>query len=152
MYTTKTKDEIKVVGIELKTSNQNGQATKEIPLFWQKFYAQNIKDQIPNKIDNEVLGLYIDYEGDFTAPYSFVICYKVSNLENIPQGMVGKTIPSSNYAVFTATGKFPENILETWQKIWKSDLNRTYSGDFEVYEQDFSATQNPEVNVYISIK
>ena len=162
-FKTTSKEEIKVIGVELKTTNQNNQAAIQIPQFWQKFYAQNIKDQIPNnpsprwlriinKIDDEILGLYIDYEGDFTKPYSFVICCKVSSLENIPNGMVGKTIPASKYAVFNSKGKFPESLLKTWQDIWTSNLDRTYTGDFEIYKQNFSATQNPKIDVYIATK
>ncbi|MBD3231637.1 AraC family transcriptional regulator [Candidatus Dependentiae bacterium] len=152
LFKIATKNEIKVMGVELKTTNQNNQAAIQIPQFWQKFYTQNIKDQIPNKIEDEILGLYIDYEGDFTKPYSFVICCKVSCLENIPNGMVGKIIPASKYAVFSTKGKYPESLLKTWQNIWTSNLDRTYTGDFEIYKQNLSATQNPEIDVYIAIK
>ena len=152
-HKTISKDEIKIIGIELKTTNENGQAVKDIPKFWQKFYSENLKNQIPNKIDEEIFGLYIDYEKDFTKPYSFIIGCKVSSLDKIPQNMVSKTIPASKYEVFTVKGKFPDELLKTWQYIWSSDLKRTYTGDFEVYgKRFFNNPQNPEIDVYIAIK
>lgn len=152
-YKIITKDNIKIIGIILKTTNENNQATKDIPKFWKKFYSENLKTLIPNKIDNNVLGLYIDYESDYTNPYSFIIGCKTSSLDNIPKNMIAKTIPASKYAKFTAKGEFPTNLLKTWQYIWNSNLKRTYTGDFEIYsEKFFSNPQNPEIDIYIAIE
>ena len=146
------KDSIKIIGIELRTTNENNQAVKDISQFWEKFYVENIKDRIPNKIDDEILGLYIDYEGDFTKPYSLIICCKVSTFDEIPKGMVAKIIPAAKYVVFTAKGKMPGKLLETWQYVWNSDLDRTYTGDFEIYGQKFGNPEDSEVDVYIAVQ
>lgn len=70
----------------------------------------------------------------------------------MPAGLVGKVIPASNYAVYTAKGEFPQGLIATWQEIWKSGLPRSYTSDFEVYHSDFDPKRNPEVKVYIAIE
>ncbi len=130
------KEHIAIIGISCKTSNAPGAAMVDIPQLWGRFYAENIISQIPNKLSNDVIGLYCDYEGDFTQPYSLVIGCPVSTLDDIPEGMVAKVIPESSYAVFQAVGERPKSIIDTWGIIWKTDLKRTYTGDYELYTQD----------------
>ena len=36
------KNEIKIIGIKLKATNENNQATKDIPQLWKKFYSENL--------------------------------------------------------------------------------------------------------------
>ncbi len=140
--------EIKVTGIESRTSNAT--AHIDIPKLWQKFYSENIKDKIPNKTDDDVLSLYTEYESDFTKPYTIVICCRVNDFSGVPDGMVFKIIPAAKYAVFTAKGKMPDKIVETWKDIWTSDIERTYTGDFEIYNEKFNLPE-PEAEIYIAV-
>lgn len=152
-YKITNKNEIKIAGIALRTTNENGQAAREIPKFWEKFYSQKTQDKIPNKIDSEILGLYTDYSNDYTKPYTFILGCKVNSFDNIPKDLITKIIPASRYAEFTVTGKFPNSLVKAWQYIWNSDLNRTYSGDFEVYGENFFKNINkPTMNIYIAIE
>ena len=80
-----------VVGISIRTTNENGQATKDIPALWGKFMSEGIIEKIPNKIDNTVYCIYTDYEKDHTKPYTTILGCKVSTLNNIPNEMVVKT-------------------------------------------------------------
>lgn len=108
--------------------------------------------RIPNKISDEVVALYCDYESDYTAPYSLVIGCPVSSIDAIPEGLVAKTIPASSYAVFRTVGEYPESLIETWGNIWKlSELERTYTGDFELYGDKFLSGSPKELEVYIAI-
>ncbi|MEO8211302.1 MAG: GyrI-like domain-containing protein [bacterium] len=142
-------DEIKVIGIQARTINNT--AHIDIAQLWQKFYSENIKDKIPNKINDDILSLYTEYESDYTKPYTVIIGCKVKDFSKIPEGMVSKIIPASKYAVFTAIGKMPDKIVETWQNIWKSNLERTYTGDFEIYSEKYNLPE-PEVDICIAIK
>ncbi len=148
-YKTTSLDEIKVIGIEARTSNDT--ATDEIPELWKKFFGEGIKDKIPNKISSDILSLYTDYESDYTKPYTIVICCKVKDFSDVPESMVSKIIPASKFAVFTAKGKMPDALVKTWQNIWSSDLERTYTGDFDVYTEKYSSDE-PEADVYVAIK
>ncbi len=148
-YKTIRLGDIKVIGIETRTSNSNAQI--DIPEIWGRFYSENIKEKIPNKISDDVLSLYTEYESDHTGPYTLVLCCKVKDFSEIPEGMVSKTIPASDYAVFNAKGKIPEKLIETWQYIWSSDIPRTYTGDFDLHPAVDSSSE-PETEVYVAIK
>lgn len=142
----------KIIGIELKTTNENNKSMNDIPLHWQNFYAQNMQAQIPNKISEDILGLYTDYEGDFTKPYSLIIGCKVNQDHEIPTHMIAKTIPTAKYALFTARGPMPEQIIKTWQEIWQSNIKRSYKADFELYGDRYHDAHQPEMSIYIGIE
>ena len=89
-YTTEKLKQKFLIGIELKTSNEQARAAKEIPQHWDKFYKEGVLAKIPNKVSEDVYALYTDYEGDHTKPYSCIIGCEVSTLEQIPDGMVEK--------------------------------------------------------------
>ena len=42
--------EFYVIGITVRTSNENGQSAIDIPKLWETFINENIIDQIPNKL------------------------------------------------------------------------------------------------------
>lgn len=137
-----------VMGLAIKTNNQEAHLT--IPKLWERFFQEKIIEKIPNKINSNILCIYTDYEGDFTKPYLCIIGCEVSSIENT-SGLVAKTIPQSNYAIFTSKGEYPQSLIETWKTIWQSKLERAYESDFEVYKADFNPKLKPEVRVYVSI-
>jgi predicted transcriptional regulator YdeE len=53
--------------------------------------------------------------------------------------------------VFTPVGKFPANIGETWQHIWQSDLQRTYTADFDVYDTTDKAFEDIKSKLYAAV-
>lgn len=138
------------VGLELRTNNEN--CSLEMPAHKDRFFRENTAASIPNKINNDILALYTDYEGDYTKPYSWILGYEVSSLDKVPDGLVAKVIPEAQYAVFTTQGEFPQGLIDVWQSVWKSNLNRSYTCDFEVYRSDFNPLINPEVKVYIALE
>lgn len=146
------KSAIMVIGIECRTSNAPEAGPHDIPKLWEKFFMEDVISKIPNKTSHEVFGLYCDYEGDYTAPYSLVIGCPVSSIDVIPKGMVAKTIPKGSYAIFRAIGEHPKSLIETWGNIWQQPkLDRTYTGDYEVYGTKFQESPK-EVEVYIAVK
>lgn len=132
-YTVVQKPEVMMVGIACRTSNAPDAGPQDIPRLWQRFFSENIASLIRFKASSETIALYCDYAGDHTKPYTVVIGCPVTSLDEIPEGMVGKVIPSMTYALFDARGEFPESLVKTWQTIWQTDLKRTYTGDYEVY-------------------
>lgn len=146
------KPAISVIGIDCRTSNGPESGLKDIPKLWERFYSEDIIAQIPNKVSNEVMALYCDYEGDYTKPYSVVIGCCVSSIDTIPKGMVAKTIPASSYAVFKVSGEFPASLIEMWGNIWnQADLDRTYTGDFELYGEKFISEIPKELEIFIAV-
>lgn len=141
-----------IVGIHCRTSNSAEAGPHDISQLWDRFYREDIINKIPGKTSSEVIALYCDYEGDYTQPYTLIIGCPVSSLDNVPQGMVGKIIPASSYAVFHAKGEHPKKLIETWGDIWQQSLNRTYTGDYEVYGDKFFSKSPQEVDVFIAIR
>jgi predicted transcriptional regulator YdeE len=137
------------IGLELRTDNK--ECSLAMPAHKDRFFNEDTLSRIPNKINGDILALYTDYEGDETQPYSWILGCEVSNLDQVPEGLIGKIIPESRYAVFTTQGEFPQGLITAWQTIWKSNLPRSYTSDFELYRSDFDPQQNPEVKVYIAI-
>lgn len=142
-----------VVGIKVRTAN-DGSAGKDLPMLWGKFMGEQLKDKIPNKINDSIYCLYTNYDGDHTEPYDAILGCRVSSIEDIPEGMVVHNIESTNGAKFTAKGSLikGEAVINTWFEIWKSGLDRTFTTDFEVYDERSSDIENAEVDIYISIK
>lgn len=146
------KPAILVIGIDCRTSNAPEAGPKDIPKLWGRFYDEDMISRIPNKVSNEVIALYCDYEGDYTQPYSVVIGCPVRSIDILPEGMVAKIIPASSYALFLAVGEYPVSLIETWEKIWQEQaLERTYTGDYEVYKEKFFSKFPQEVEVYVAV-
>jgi len=150
---TQTIQQFSVVGISIRTTNENGQSANDIPALWNKFMSEGIMEKIPGKIDATIYCLYTDYEKDHTKPYTTILGCKVENLDNIPHGMVGKTIGEGKYSKQLAKGNILQGmVFNEWKKIWTSDLQRTFTIDFEVYGEKAQNPQNAEVDIFIAVK
>ena len=62
------------------------------------------------------------------------------------------TLVGGDYLVFEATGKMPQVVIETWQRVWEY-----FSGDAVAYRRayttDFEFYKGPqEIQLYISVK
>lgn len=142
-----------VIGIALRTTNENGQSVQDIPALWNRFMTEGIMDQIPIKVDQTLYCIYTEYEKDHTKPYTTILGCKVSNLDQIPSGLVGKTIEEQTYIKHVAKGNLMQGIVyEEWTKIWNADLNRAFTADFEVYDERNQNPENAEVDIFISVK
>ncbi|MDQ8006382.1 MAG: effector binding domain-containing protein [Pedobacter sp.] len=144
-----------IIGISIRTTNNNGQAAQDIEALWLKFWDQNIQEQIPNKVSDEIYAVYTDYETDFTGYYTTIIGLPVSSLATIPEGFVGLTIETDNYQKFVSKGKMPEAVVNTWLEIWRNEeLNtkRAYRADFTIHGKKYYDGNNAEVETFISVK
>ncbi|ENK1243534.1 effector binding domain-containing protein [Clostridium botulinum] len=147
------KSEMIIVGKEVRTTNKDGAFMDIIPKLWEEFKTQKLGDKILNKVnENEILGLYSDYENKEIGLYSFMVGFQVTDTNSIPKDMTYKVIPASKYCVVTAKGKMPDKIGKAWGYIWNSDIQRTYTGDFELYDKRYDGSENSEVDIYVAIK
>ena len=143
----------KFIGISIKTTNENNLASQEIAELWNKFLAENVSGNIPNKVDDTVYSLYTNYEGDYSKPYTTILGCKVTSLDNLPEGMVGQSFEGGNYVKSSARGNLMEGlIVNHWTKIWKEDLNRAYTADFEVFGEKAQNPKDAEVDFYVAIQ
>ena len=143
----------KIIGISVRTTNENNQAAKDIPVLWEKFIKENISDSIPNKLDDTIYSIYTEYEKDHTKPYTTILGCKVENLDHIPEGMTGVSFDGGNYIKFTAKGNLAEGlVINEWLKIWNMDLGRMFTADFEIYGEKAQNPSNAEVDILIAVQ
>lgn len=150
MKTTKI-EPFKVIGISKRTTNQGGEASKDIPALWNRFMQENVSAQIPNKVGAEMLALYCNYEGDHNAPYDVILGCKVSSTEEVPAGMVAHTYEGGVCAEYTAKGDLMTTVVDVWHQVWSGLDNRSYTTDFEVYGEKAANPKDGEASIFVSI-
>ncbi len=142
-----------IIGISIRTTNENGQASKEIAELWNTFMSENVLTKIPSKIDNEIYSLYTDYESDHTKPYTTILGCKVENLNSIPNGMIGRSFEGGTYVKTTAKGDLMKGlVVDQWSKIFEMELDRTYNADFEIFGEKAQNPSNAEVDFYVGVQ
>lgn len=143
----------KVIGISVRTTNENEQAAKEIADLWGRFMNEKILEAIPNKIDNRIYSIYTDYESDHTKPYTAILGCSVENLNDIPNGMIGKSFDGGNYVKLSAKGDLMKGlIVDKWAEIWEMNLDRLFTADFEVFGEKAQNPADAEIDFLIAIK
>lgn len=154
-------DELIIAGIATTTSNkQEWSAEAKIGGLWERFWKEGVQQSIPNVAESSkqsVYGCYIDYENGSDGNYKLLIGCKVSEIGSLPDGLEAKVLPASRYAVFTTKrGPATQVVVEAWQQIWKwadtSPLQRTFTGDFELYDERSADPDNAQIDIYIAIK
>ena len=147
-----TIEAFQIVGISVETTNENAQSVKDIGELWSRFYNEGIASKITNKVTDDIYSIYTDYESDYKGKFTSIIGYKVKSLDNIPIELIGRDFEAGKYLKYTAKGKMPDAIMDTWKEIWNKDLelNRKYTVDFEVYGQKSQHGDNSEVEIFIA--
>ena len=150
-YETKTLDAFPVIGIAVRTTNENGQSQRDISLLWERFFKDNIMAQIPDKESNAIYCVYTDYESDANGAYTTLLGCKVTAIQTIPEGLAALTIPCTTYQVYKSVGKLPDSVLKTWMHIWQTPVNRSFLADFDVYGAKAQDPDHAEVETYLSV-
>ena len=140
-----------VVGMKIKTTNQEGKAVQDIGLTWQKLFANGIYEKIENKVNHKTIGLYAQYEGDYTKPYTFMAGAEVSKEVESNEGLESIVIPKGKYAKFILIGDVQNSVGQAWQEIWNMDLKRKYTCDFEEYQNNSEDMLKQEIHIYIAL-
>jgi predicted transcriptional regulator YdeE len=145
-------NEFKIIGIAVRTTNKDNQSANDIGKLWGQFYADKLMEKIPSKLNDDVYSIYTDYKSDFTDEYTTIIGLRVSSLEIVPKGFVGRKFPSGTFKKFIAKGPMPQAVIDTWMEIWKRDkeLKRKYSYDFEVHGAKSQNGKDSEVEIYVA--
>ena len=149
-----------VIGIQVRTNNAKETAVGGvIPGQWEKFFKEGIADKIPNKISPTIYAVYTNYASDHNGDYDFIIGMKVSDVSEVPPGMVAAKVPSSRFAIVpSATGLVSQVVPQAWQRVYSLDDSkqlggtRAYKADFELYDQRSQKPQSSQVDLYIGLK
>lgn len=144
-YEIVTLEEKIVVGVSTQTSNEDPQMGEKIGRLWTELYQGGIHDTIKNKVNEYAIGLYSDYTND---GYMVTAGNEVSKSEN--EELTTKVIPAGRYAKFSVQGHMETAVAQAWSEIWTTDLDRSFTGDFEEYlNSDF---ENAKIDIYIALK
>ena len=127
-------DSFFVVGIAVRTTNEDGRARKDIGDLWTTFVSENIQANIPAKFSDDVYCVYTDYETDHTGWYTTVLGCRVTEAGH--DGMFAALVPSGNYRQYGPQGELPDSVGEAWMQIWNESNGRCYVADYDVYKPD----------------
>jgi len=151
-YTEIKKEEFIITGISVRTINRDGKSQKDIAGLWERFMREQLSAGIPDKINNDIYCLYTDYESDHTGEYTTILGHRVHSLQNQPEDFESRLVPATKYRVYKLTDSSPMGVGAAWDEIWRSDIDRKYTYDFDVYH---SPTGNPadiEMEIWLSVK
>jgi predicted transcriptional regulator YdeE len=77
----------------------------------------------------------------------------VHSLDNIPEGMIGQAFEGGDYVPFVSKGDLINGALyDSWLEIWKANLDRKYTVDFEVHGIKAMNPNDGEVEIFVAVK
>lgn len=144
-YEVVTLEEKRIVGFCQRTGNDKEDMGNVIGGLWQKWSQVN---DVQGRKNKKYIGLYTDYVG---MEYDTTVGCEVEKSTLIPEGMTEKIIPAGKYAKFVLHGDVVKTVQQAWEDIWKMNLERTFTGDFEEY-QEGEDMENMEIYIYVAIK
>ena len=95
-----TKDEFNVVGMRYYGENKNN----EISQLWDRFVPRI--HEIKNPVTRDItFGVCYPVENQAeNSEFEYIAAVEVHDFDEIAEGMVGRTVPTQKYAVFTHKG------------------------------------------------
>lgn len=153
----KNVNEMKLVGLQTTFFGINSDdynAMDKLPPVWGAFMQQmgNIKNRTNPFECYGVVDCIEDGKWEYEElEYSCMV--EVSTFEDIPDGMVTKTVARSQYASFTHQGKLDDvnktihYIYGTW--LPGSDMKRIPGPELEVYGKEFDPTSDKSILYYM---
>jgi len=147
------KDEIKVIGLTCSTTISDS----KIPAVWEQLFTR--MNDIPNRISPcYMLGVSEFTTNHLQEEFTYMACVPVIHIDEIPEGMVGRTIPSREYVMVTNKGALDklgytfEYIYTNW--LPKSGYELAEEDDLEFYGDRFRGPNDElsEIDIYIPIQ
>ncbi len=153
MAETKEKGEFKVVGLEITSSVKECTENNPHPKLWEDFMKR--AGEIKNRVGDIWYGVSEELSKD-ECTFASMACVEVSDLDNIPDGMTGKVVPASRYAVFEHKGK-AQDLTATYGRIYEKDMPATGFKQkkiwLELYDERFKHDSDDSVmEIWISIE
>jgi AraC family transcriptional regulator len=149
-----------IIGYELKTRNEDGQNNRDIPEFWQQYIRNDLGANIPSPIHKHVeLGLCTDFQPE-SGEFTYVIGMEVDAGTKPLEGMVYRSFPEQEYAVFTTPkadeAAFTASIQSTLNKVFtewfpQSGYEHAGTAEFELYDERCYGDDNKEIDIYIPV-
>lgn len=143
-----------VVGLSRMIEKGNEEAAEEINQLWQDFFEARVAQNLDARMDDVIYAVYSEYQGDYTKPYRLTIGYRMKDQWDgvLPEMLRTVQVKEADYAMMSAAGEQPKALIEAWQAVWQSDLDRLYQTDFEVYGPRFFEEGVHEVLLAVGIR
>jgi len=156
---------LRLAGLSARTTNRR-EASPDgaIPQLWSRFWSGPGGQLAAASAEPGVVyGLYYDYEDGADGEYSVLAGVSADaggggecplsskELDNV-------VVPTGKYAVFvTRRGPSVQVVVEAWQRIWRwaaspTGYERTFTGDFERYDERCHNPDDAVVEIFIAIK
>jgi AraC family transcriptional regulator len=150
-----TKNEFLLIGKQHRTTMQRCQNEIDIPKFWAEFMSQGHVNQIQDRINDSLMGIYTNW--DYAENFDVMIGAQVGTDAKVPKGFILHKMKPAKYMVFTVPGNQNADILNGWKYIYgtwmpNTGYEREFSDDFDLFDDRFQDNQNPESEIYIPIK
>lgn len=138
-----------VVGFSARTNNNSPEMGKIIGGLWQRLYMPENVGKVNSRTNEKALGIYTDYSSDECGDYTAMAGFEVADGKH-QEGFDFVKIPSGKYAKFVVKGNMITAVQEFWQKLWETELERSFVCDFEEYQN--ADPENAEIHIYIGLK
>lgn len=138
MHVEQQTQAIRIVGLELRTTNAVAQQT--IPPHWARTMQGEGLSRIAGKTSDDVYAVYTHFEHaglNNHGLYSMIIGAPVAADAPIPMGMVQAVLPAGWRALFASPHGRPDLVGQTWVEVWaRDDLPKAFVADAERYRSD----------------
>ncbi|WP_259391587.1 zinc ribbon domain-containing protein [Paenibacillus sp. 1011MAR3C5] len=154
------REALTIAGIAITTTNADEISGKgRIAELWNHFSSPDVQTQLAAvRMDGDVYACYHNYENGTAGRYDLLAGTRVNPSDIAPGLNLGTVaVPAAKYAVFTTeTGPVQQVLYRAWEDIWywfaHSEIERTFSGDFEYYGEHAADPSCAQVDIYIAIK
>lgn len=143
------RDDFMVVGIQYVGKR----GSDDFPRVWNSFLPRI--GEVTNWVNTKIT-YGVSFDGDQPDELRYMACREVSDLEHVPDGMVGLTVPGGKFAVFTHIGPV-DTLRETYDLIygtWLKDagLETDTNYDFEMYDRRFNSSESSQMEIWIPLR
>ncbi len=135
--------ERKYIGIAVTSPLKNVKGIGEA----QQFFMER-KDEIQRKVD-ECTYVCVHFANEVL--FTYIYCMEVTELQPIPEGMIGFEVPSNQYVKVHSNGEEPYGLIDTFLRD-KGMESHSNSVSFEVFQFGKEESKyNAEILVPIAI-
>lgn len=150
------KQKFTLIGTKHKILSKSGDRTANS--YGRNFFYNN-KHKVLNSINSHIYFGYTDWSGNDNGFIYYIPSVQVADLTNIPEGMIGISIPAHKYVVFRFIGFFSPNdingrhvgrlLVQLYSKwIFKSGYKFADTFRFEYIDTSISKDNYCELYVY----
>ncbi|MDR1533426.1 MAG: AraC family transcriptional regulator [Clostridiales bacterium] len=155
-YRIEKKDAIRVVGIKLTTTTDDGRNWREIPEFWAQCNQNGQAEKIAALVDREPFGLLGVCVMNSGGGSKFDYYIAAPTGKPVTAGMTEYVIPAAQYAVFESVGPLPHALQTVTKRVlteWLPSSGYEYGdgADIEVYSDGDTSAEDYKAEVWMPI-